>query len=98
MDTCKNNGKELTVLGFNDIWTGFNMKFKKMMDYLKTLPPNDIGCFVDGYDVICLRNLNQLINVFELMIKKHNCKIIAGYDNDSHDKYQLIFKPIKIVV
>jgi cell division control protein 42 len=31
---------------------------------LNKLNKNDIVCFVDGYDVICVRNLNQLKNTF----------------------------------
>ena len=58
VESCKRNGKELEVLGMGEVWQGFNWKYVKMMEYLKTLPTDDIVCFVDGYDVVCCRNLH----------------------------------------
>lgn len=80
VESCKKNGVELTVLGFGKKWLGFNWRFKLMLKYLKKLSNNDIVCFVDGYDVICCRNLNKLEEEF-IKIKKHKkCKIIVGND------------------
>ena len=79
-ESCKKNGKELVVLGYGQKWKGFNWKFTLMLNYLKTLKKNDIVCFVDGYDVVCIRNLNELKNVFLQAKKKYNCKIIVGED------------------
>jgi hypothetical protein len=78
--SCRKNGKELEILGMGEKWEGFNWKFKKMIEYLTKLPPHDIVCFIDGYDVLCTRNLNELKTAFIEMKKKHNCKIIAGND------------------
>jgi hypothetical protein len=33
LESCKNNGKELEVLGYGEKWEGLNWKFKKMIDY-----------------------------------------------------------------
>jgi hypothetical protein len=54
VESCKKHGLNLEVLGFGEKWTGFNMRFRLMTDYLKQLPENDIVCFVDGYDVLCV--------------------------------------------
>lgn len=85
-ESCKRHGKELEVLGFGEKWRGFNMKFNLMINYLKKLPENDIVCFVDGYDVLCVRNLQELKSEFIRLKNKHNCKIIVG-----EDKYQFEF-------
>jgi hypothetical protein len=52
-----------------------------MVDFLQTLNNNDIVCFVDGFDVICNRNLNELKDEF-LKIKNNNndIQIICGID------------------
>ena len=76
--SCKNNGVQLKILAYGEKWKGFNWRFKLVLDYLKSLNGNDIVCFVDGYDVICTRNLKTLPNIFLNLKKKHNCKIIIG--------------------
>jgi hypothetical protein len=80
VESCKRNGRELTVLGFNEEWKGFNWKFKKMIEYLKKLPKNDIVCFMDGYDVLCVRNLDRLIGEFYKIKKETGCKVVVGSD------------------
>ena len=83
IDTCKRYGKELEILGFGEKWKGFNWKFKLMIDYLNNLPDTDIVCFIDGYDVICLRNLDELEDEFIKIKKENNCSIIVGHDKTS---------------
>ena len=80
VESCKKNGKSLEVLGYGDEWKGFNWRFKKMIEYLKKLPQNDIVCFLDGYDVVCVRNLNELVPIFLQIKKETNCKIVVGSD------------------
>ena len=72
VDSCKKNGIPLTVLGYGEKWTGFTFRFDKMIQYLKKLDPNDIVCFIDGYDVICVRNLHEMTDVFLQLKKKNN--------------------------
>jgi hypothetical protein len=78
--SCERNGKILEVLGLGEKWTGFNFKYKKMIEYLKILPENDIVCFVDGYDVICVRDLNDIKEQFLEIKEKTGCKMIVGHD------------------
>jgi len=80
IETCKKNGKNVIVLGYGEKWKGFRWKFNLMIDYIEKLNDNDIICFVDGYDVICVRNLDQLKEEFIKLKKKHNCKLITGHD------------------
>ena len=81
VDSCKKNGIPLTVLGYGEKWTGFTFRFDKMIQYLKKLDPNDVVCFIDGYDVICVRNLNEMTDVFLQLKKKNNCKIVIAENN-----------------
>jgi hypothetical protein len=78
LESCKNNGKELEIIGFGEKWKGFNWRNKLMLDYLNKLNPHDIVCFIDGYDVICVKNLSELKNDFINIKKRENCKIIVG--------------------
>jgi hypothetical protein len=78
VETCKKNGKELTVLGYGEKWEGFNWKYKKVLEYLMKLDGEDIVCFVDGYDVICTQNLTKLPEKFMELKRETNCKIIVG--------------------
>ena len=78
VESCKRNGKELTVLGYGEKWKGFNWRFKLVLDHLNKLNRTDIVCFVDGYDVICTRNLNKLADEFLKLKNKYNCKIVVG--------------------
>ena len=78
VDSCKKNGIPLTVLGYGEKWTGFTFRFDKMIQYLKKLDPNDVVCFIDGYDVICVRDLREMTDVFLQLKKKNNCKIVIS--------------------
>jgi hypothetical protein len=80
VESCERNGLKLEILGFGEEWKGFNWRYKKMIDYLKTLPKNDLVCFVDGYDVVCCRNLKEMPDVFYELKEKHQCKVIFGED------------------
>jgi hypothetical protein len=78
--SIEENGGELTVLGYGEEWQGFNWRFSIIMDYLKTLNKKVIVCIVDGYDVICCRNLKEIPNIFLKIKEKYDCKMIVGED------------------
>lgn len=87
VESCRKYGKEIEILGYGEKWRGFNWRFKLMIDYLRKLNPNDIVCFIDGYDVICTRNLYELKEVFLKLYNVKNCKIIVGYDNIKYTNF-----------
>lgn len=80
VESCKRNGTKLVVLGYGEKWLGFNWRLRKMIDYLKTLPDGDVVCFLDGYDILCIRQLNGLIPEFVKIKNNTKCKIIVGSD------------------
>jgi len=80
VESCSRNGKEIKVLGYGEKWKGFAWKFNLMIEYLKSVNSDDIVCFVDGYDVICNRNLDELKLQFIEYKNKYSFKIIVAID------------------
>lgn len=89
IESCKKNGYELVVLGYDEKWKGFTWRFKLVIEFLKSLKKNDIVCFIDGFDVIVTRNLKHLENDFLQLRKEHNCKIIIGEHKIIENNYFL---------
>ena len=86
VDTIKKNNGNIKVLGYGEKWQGFSWRYELMINYLSDLDTNDIVCFVDGYDVICTRDLSELKVTFLELKKKHDCKIVV-----SHHKMKQFF-------
>jgi len=76
--SCIRNGCELTTLGFEEEWGGFVWKYKKLQEFLKTINPNDIVVFVDGFDVIMVNHIDKFITQY----KKFNKGIVLSIVND----------------
>jgi hypothetical protein len=80
--TCKDiGGVELTVIGLGEKWGGYIWKFQKMLDFLRKVPREDVVCFVDGYDVICNRDLSDIIPKFLKVRNRKKCKMIIAKDH-----------------
>ena len=81
IESIKRNNGELIILGLGEKWKGFNWRNKLVLDFINTLDNNDVVCFIDGYDVVCIRDLNQLIDTFNDIKQREKCKMIVGYEN-----------------
>ncbi len=79
-ESIKKNNGELIILGYGQKWEGFNWRNKLMIDFLEKTNPDDIVCFIDGYDVICLRDVNLLKDKFIEIYNREKCKIIVGLE------------------
>lgn len=79
-ESCRRNGISLTVLGFGQRWKGFGQKYELLSTFLETLDDEDIVCFVDGYDVICVRHLGTFIDTFWKIKHREKCRLIVGHD------------------
>ena len=88
--SVKKHNNELKILGLGTKWEGFNYKFNLIRKELLKLPKDDIVCFVDGYDVVCVKDLNNIIDCFIKIKTREKCKIIVGYDNNSNHIIQKI--------
>jgi len=81
--TCEVNGIPLEVIGMNEHYGGLNWKNDKMIQYLKNIPPETLVCFVDGFDVICTRNLKEMEAVYRQIQMESGCKIAVAEDKRS---------------
>ena len=73
-ESCQKHNYELITLGWGQKWQGFIWKHKLYYDYLKTIKTNEIIILSDAYDVVCLRDSQDLIKEF----KNYNTKILFG--------------------
>ena len=74
VESCKRNNIELVVLGLGMKWTGFTMRFKLWLDYLKNLDDNEIVMINDAYDVV----ITEEASVIEHRFKEFNKKVVFG--------------------
>ena len=81
VESCRKNKGKLTTLGMGEDWRGYNWRFRKIIDYLSNLSDDRIVCIIDGYDLICCRDLRELADEFIKLKNKYKCKIIAGCDD-----------------
>ena len=80
--SCKRFNIELIKLGYGQKWLGFSWKFKLMIDYLKNINPNELIIFIDAYDVIMLRPLDDIEEYYNYIVKITNKKIIISEDKN----------------
>lgn len=78
--SCERYSTPLIVLGYNEKWQGYAWKFKLMLDYLKKLDSNDLVCFIDAYDVLLLRPLDEIEEYYNKIVSLTNKKIIIAED------------------
>lgn len=70
----------INTLGYGEKWQGFAWRLELILNFLKNINPHDIVCFVDGYDVICIRKLEELVNIFKNITLREKCKIVISKD------------------
>jgi hypothetical protein len=57
-------------------WTGYLDKITYMKTAIATLPPDDIVCFVDAYDVLVNEDESEIIRRF----KSYDCDLLFGVE------------------
>lgn len=80
--SCRHNGQELIVLGMGKQtqWQGLTTKFRWMLQFLRQLPRDDLVCFVDGYDVICTRDLSELPAEFNALCAQQGGDVVVAHN------------------
>jgi hypothetical protein len=86
-ESCKRYNTELTVLGWSEKWKGYAWKFMLMIDHLNTVADDDIVCFIDAFDVILLRPLDEMIDYYRAIATMTNKRIVIACDRV---KYQAL--------
>ena len=79
-ESCARYNTNLEILGWGKKWQGYTWKFTLMLNYLKTVDPEELVCFIDGHDVLLLRPLNEIQEYYENINKISRKKIIFGVD------------------
>jgi len=77
-ESCKRHGIPLEVLGWGEKWKGFGWKFELMKEYLQTVPPTELVCFIDAYDVILLKSPKDIEDTYRHLSRRYNKPIIVG--------------------
>jgi hypothetical protein len=69
LNILKQSCPDLIVLGFGEKWNGFGQKCKGIIDFCKSKNPDDIICFIDGFDCIFLSSKEELLKKYENLNK-----------------------------
>lgn len=85
LQSCERFGISLEVLGWGQKWQGFAWRLTLMMRYLRDLDPREVVCFIDGYDVIMLKPLQELETRFHrLKYEYPKCKVFVAEERHVH--------------
>lgn len=60
---------KLVVLGYGEVQAGKASKLPRMLEYLKTLHPDTVVLFVDGYDTMLVRGEDYILFAFHSLQK-----------------------------
>jgi hypothetical protein len=85
-EILKQSCPDIIVLGWGTKWTGFGDKIKATVEFCKTKKPDDIVCFVDGFDSIILSSKEEILEKY----KSFNIPLIisqSGYASSIIGKY-----------
>lgn len=85
LQSCERFGVSLHVLGWGQTWQGFAWRLTLMMRYLRGLDPREIVCFIDGYDVLVLKPLQELETRFHRLKRLYpKCKVFVAEERHVH--------------
>lgn len=78
LKSCERHGARLDVLGWGEKWQGYAWRLTLMLKYLQKQHPQEVVCFIDGFDVILLKPLEELEARFLKLKKQHDFKIAVS--------------------
>ena len=64
LDSCRDKGASLTILGEGLPFVGYSQKFVLLQEYLTTLHDEDLLLFIDGYDTLLLQSPEYIVEQF----------------------------------
>ena len=91
--SCKRYNVNLIKLGWGEKWKDFAWRFDLVLNYLEIIikqDPYELIIFIDGYDVLLLKSLDDIEQVFNQITKYTNKKIIISKDRHYY-YHKLIF-------
>ena len=63
------------------------MRYILLINYLETIDRNELIIFIDAYDVLLLRPLDDIEELFNNIVKITNKKIIVSMDGSNIDGF-----------
>lgn len=78
LKSCERHGAQLDVLGWGQKWQGYAWRLTLMIKYLKKQHPQEVVCFIDGFDVILLKPLEELEARFLKLKEQYDFQIAVG--------------------
>lgn len=81
-------GHDLAILGWGEKWQGLTWKFQLMKDYLKSIPKDEIVCFVDAYDVVVLQTPDTIEGTYLKCVNNDRDKILISKEQYSYNGSQ----------
>jgi hypothetical protein len=64
-ELLKQSFPDIIVLGYGEKWNGFNDKVKASVKFCKSKQPDDIICFVDGFDSVVLTSKEEILEKYK---------------------------------
>ena len=89
LESCKRNNINLIVLGFNEKWKGFSWRFNLIIDYIKNLKDDDIILFIDAFDVIILKDIEEIKKRF---INNFTKPIVISHESIDSYMNEILYK------
>jgi hypothetical protein len=80
-ESCKRYNSKLDVLGWGEKWQGFGWRFQLVKDFIVDLDDNEVVCFIDGYDVLLLRPIEEMELKFKFLFPPTKSKIVIAHDD-----------------
>jgi hypothetical protein len=75
-EILKHSSPDIIVLGYGKKWNGFSDKVNAVVEFCKSKSPDDIVCFVDGFDSIILSSKEEILEKY----KTFNAPLVFSND------------------
>ena len=85
--SCQRFNVKIDVLGYGEKWQGFGWRMNLVQNYVDSIEDeNEVICFIDAYDVLLLRPIDEMEILFRVFAEKTGTNIVIG-----HEKHISIF-------
>jgi hypothetical protein len=78
MESASIHSVKVQNLSTTTEWKGFAERVATVKEFLRSLPPRDIVCFLDAYDVLVNATEEQILSTFQAS----NCELLFGAEID----------------
>ncbi len=78
IESCTRHSVKLDVLGWGQPWKGFSWRMELLIEYLGDCDSDEVVCFIDAYDVVLLRPLQDLESQFRSHVAQGGAAIVIS--------------------